>query len=82
LAARFGCSVKDLAVAWVLAKGADIVALVGARQRPQLAQAVAALDFAFTPAEMAVIETIAAPDAPRGARYPEPLIARLDSERG
>ncbi len=77
-----GVSVSQLAIAWVLARGADIVPLVGARRRPQLADALAALELELSPADLAQIEQAVPVDAVAGTRYPAPLMAGLDSERG
>jgi aryl-alcohol dehydrogenase-like predicted oxidoreductase len=49
LAAEKGVTQSQLAIAWVLAKGADIVPVMGARTRSQLAEALAALDVILSP---------------------------------
>jgi aryl-alcohol dehydrogenase-like predicted oxidoreductase len=65
-----GCSVAQLAIAWVVAQGTDIVPLVGARTRQRLAEALPALDLTLTAADLAEIETAVPPGAVRGDRYP------------
>ena len=76
-----GATVAQAAIAWVLSRGGDVVPLVGARTREQLAEALGALDLALTPDDLAAIEAAVPPDAVAGARYPEQGMAGLDSER-
>jgi aryl-alcohol dehydrogenase-like predicted oxidoreductase len=80
VAEEIGGTVAQLAIAWTLARGADIVPLVGARRRDQLAEALAALDLSLGPQEVARIEAAAPVGAAAGGRYPEPLLRHLDSE--
>jgi aryl-alcohol dehydrogenase-like predicted oxidoreductase len=77
-----GASAAQLAIAWVLARGEDIVPLVGARRRDRLAEALGALEIQLTPADLAAIEAAVPRDAAAGERYPAPLMVHLDSERG
>jgi aryl-alcohol dehydrogenase-like predicted oxidoreductase len=77
-----GASVAQVAIAWVLAQGNDIVPLVGARRRAQLDEALGALDLTLTPADLAAIEQAVPKGAAAGARYAEAQMAMLDSERG
>ena len=51
-----GATVAQLAIAWVLSRGEDIVPLVGARRRDRLAEALGALDIALTADDVAAIE--------------------------
>lgn len=76
-----GCTVAQLAIAWVAAQGNDIVPLVGARKPARLAEALGALDVTLTPEDMARIEAAAPAGAAAGERYPAALIPTLDSER-
>ncbi|MFT3723912.1 MAG: aldo/keto reductase [Hyphomonadaceae bacterium] len=76
-----GCTVAQLAIAWVYAQGEDIVPLIGARKPARLAEALGALDVTLTPADMARIEAAAPTSAVAGTRYPAALIPSLDSER-
>ncbi len=82
LAETKGVTVAQLAIAWVLARGEDIVALVGARTRGRLAEALGALDVELGAEELAELERAVPPDAAAGERYPEHGMATLDSERG
>jgi aryl-alcohol dehydrogenase-like predicted oxidoreductase len=74
-------SVAQVAIAWVLSRGDDIVALVGARTRERLSEALGALDLELTEADLAAIESAVPPGAASGERYPSEQMAILDSER-
>ncbi len=76
-----GASVAQIAIAWVLAQGDDIVPLIGARRRDRLAEALGALDLALSPDDLAAIERAAPKGAAAGSRYDEHQMAMLDSER-
>jgi aryl-alcohol dehydrogenase-like predicted oxidoreductase len=76
-----GCTVAQLAIAWVAAQGEDIVPLVGARKRERLAEALKAADIVLTEADKARIEAAAPAGAVAGDRYPTAQVAMLDSER-
>jgi len=75
-----GCTTAQLAIAWVLSRGGDVVPLIGAKRRDQLAGAIGALDVALTAAELARIEAAIPAGAVAGERYGAPLMAHLDSE--
>jgi pyridoxine 4-dehydrogenase len=81
IADRKGCSVAQLAIAWVLAQGDDIVPLVGARRRERLAEALRAPDIILRSADLAEIALAVPPDAAAGSRYPAAQMAMLDSEK-
>jgi aryl-alcohol dehydrogenase-like predicted oxidoreductase len=81
LAAAKGATVAQLAVAWVLSQGADIIPLVGSRTRQQLHEALGALEIELTAGDLAAIEKAVPRGAAAGARYPAPQMAMLDSER-
>jgi aryl-alcohol dehydrogenase-like predicted oxidoreductase len=74
-------TVAQVAIAWVLAQGSDIVPLVGARRRDRLAEALGALEVTLTEDDLAVIETAFPSDAAAGARYDAGQMAVLDSEK-
>ncbi len=75
-----GASPAQLAIAWVCARGADIVPVIGARRREQLKEALGALELALDPADLARIEAAAAAHLTAGARYDPAQMAHLDSE--
>jgi aryl-alcohol dehydrogenase-like predicted oxidoreductase len=81
VAAGKGVSVAQVAIAWVLAQGTDIVPLVGARRRERLEEALGALEVTFDAGDLAAIEAAVPKGAASGGRYPEPMLAHLDSER-
>jgi len=76
-----GTTTAQLAIAWVLSRGEDVVPLIGARRRERLHEALGALDVELTDEDLARIEEAVPPDAAAGARYAEPQMAQLDSER-
>jgi len=77
-----GATVAEIAIAWVLAKGEDIVPVIGARRRDQLKEAIRALDVKLGPADLAALEKAAPKEAVAGERYNAQGMATLDSERG
>jgi len=81
VAARLGCSVAQIAIAWVLSQGDDIVPLIGARTRDRLAESLGALDLTLSPVDLAAIEAAVPKDSAAGERYARAQMAHLDSER-
>jgi aryl-alcohol dehydrogenase-like predicted oxidoreductase len=81
LADARGATVAQVAVSWVLARGEDIVALVGARTTERLREALGALELELDDADLAALERAIPPDAAIGERYPQQQMAVLDSER-
>ena len=75
-------TVAQLAIAWVLSRGEDIVPLVGARRRDQLAEALGATKLQLTAEDLEAIERAVPAGAAAGDRYHAPQMATLDSERG
>jgi aryl-alcohol dehydrogenase-like predicted oxidoreductase len=82
IAAARGATVAQIAIAWALHRGEDIVPLVGARTRERLAEALGALDVELGAGDAAAIERAIPPGAAAGDRYPEAQMAMLDSENG
>ncbi len=76
-----GATVAQVAIAWVLARGEDVVALVGSRTREQLTEALGAERLQLDADDLASLEQAIPPEAAVGDRYPEPQMATLDSER-
>jgi aryl-alcohol dehydrogenase-like predicted oxidoreductase len=81
VAASRGVSVAQLAIAWVLSRGDDIVPLVGTRRRGRLADSLGALDIELGTDDLAAIERAVPPGAAAGDRYAPAQLAQLDSER-
>ena len=73
-----GATAAQLAIAWVLARGEDIVPLVGARTRSRLAESLAALDLTLTSEDFARIEAAVPPGSISGDRYAKPMMAMLN----
>ncbi len=81
IAGKKRASVAQLAFAWVLAQGEDIVPLIGARRRDRLEEALGALDLKLSADDLAEIARAVPADAVAGERYAPPQMAMLDSER-
>jgi aryl-alcohol dehydrogenase-like predicted oxidoreductase len=76
-----GATVAQLAIAWVLSRGEDIVPLVGARTRERLAESLGAVEVELSDEDLAAIEGAVPPGAAAGERYDDQQMAILDSER-
>jgi aryl-alcohol dehydrogenase-like predicted oxidoreductase len=71
LADRKGCTPSQLAIAWLLARGHDIVPIPGTKRRRYLEENVAALNVARSRDELALIDSIAPRGVAAGTRYPD-----------
>jgi len=71
MAREKGCAPSQLALAWVLVQGDDIVPIPGTKRRRYLEENVGALDVSLTPEDLARIDRIIPPGAAAGTRYPE-----------
>jgi len=69
LAAEKGVTASQLALAWVLAQGNDIVPIPGTKRRTYLAENISALDIELTPEDLASIEAVAPKGSAAGERY-------------
>ncbi|MEO3745751.1 aldo/keto reductase [Plantactinospora sp. B5E13] len=76
-----GATVAQVAIAWVLSRGGDVVPLVGARRRDRLTESLGALELTLDPDDLAAIERAVPAGAAAGTRYAGPLMQHLDSER-
>lgn len=76
-----GATPAQVAIAWVLTRGDDVVPLVGARRRDRLAEALGAAELELNADDLATIEQAIPADAAAGERYQAPQMATLDSER-
>lgn len=81
IAAGRNATPAQLAIVWVLSRGTDIIALIGARRPAQLEDAVRALELTLSRQELAELEKAIPPDAIAGTRYDESQMRWLDSER-
>jgi aryl-alcohol dehydrogenase-like predicted oxidoreductase len=75
-------TVAQIAIAWVLSRGGDIVPLIGARRRERLTEALGALDVSLSVDDLVRIEEAIPAGAAAGERYHAEQMAILDSERG
>jgi aryl-alcohol dehydrogenase-like predicted oxidoreductase len=76
-----GATVAQVAVAWVLGQGQDVVPLVGARRRDRLTESLAAVELELSAGDLEAIEAAVPADAVAGTRYDAAQMAFLDSER-
>jgi aryl-alcohol dehydrogenase-like predicted oxidoreductase len=80
IAAEKGGTVAQVVIAWVLARGSDIVPLVGARRRERLIESLGALDLGLTAGDLLRIEEAVPLGAAAGDRYDASQMSHLDSE--
>ena len=71
LAATFGVTSSQLALAWVLAQGEDIVPIPGSSRRAHLEENLASLEVSLSPEDLARIDEVAPKGVAAGERYPE-----------
>jgi aryl-alcohol dehydrogenase-like predicted oxidoreductase len=78
LATRKGVSPGQIALAWLLHKGPDVVPIPGTKRRRYLEENVAAADVALSAGEMAALDAALAPENVRGPRYGQKQMAQVD----
>jgi aryl-alcohol dehydrogenase-like predicted oxidoreductase len=76
-----GATVAQVAIAWVLSRGEDVVPLVGARRRERLGESLGAVDLRLSQNELAAVEAAVPADAAAGTRYDAMQMSMLDSEK-
>jgi aryl-alcohol dehydrogenase-like predicted oxidoreductase len=72
IASEKGCKASQLALAWVLAQGEDVVPIPGTTRRAHLEENVAALELTLSPGDLARLNEVAPKGASAGERYAEP----------
>jgi aryl-alcohol dehydrogenase-like predicted oxidoreductase len=77
MAAEKSCTPAQLALAWVLAQGKDIVPIPGTAKRKNLDENLGALEVSLTPADLARIEELAPRGAAAGDRYNQEMMKRV-----
>jgi aryl-alcohol dehydrogenase-like predicted oxidoreductase len=77
LAKRKGCTPAQLALAWVLAQGDDVIPIPGTKQKKRLLENIGALDVKLSDGELAEITSAVPAGAVKGTRYPEGQMASL-----
>lgn len=78
IAADKKCKPAQLALAWVLVQGKDIVPIPGTKHRPYLEENVLALKLALTPSDLKRLNEAAPPGVASGARYDEAAMRRVN----
>ena len=78
LARAHACTPANIALAWLLARGSDIVPIPGTRRRSYLCDNLAALRVQLPAADLRLLSEAFAGDAVAGARYPEHLLKAID----
>jgi aryl-alcohol dehydrogenase-like predicted oxidoreductase len=78
LAVKKGCKPSQLALAWVLAQGKDIVPIPGTKRRKYLEENAAAVDIELSQEELAELDDVFPKDAAAGQRYPEHMMALVN----
>ena len=78
LARRRGVTGSQVALAWLLHRGEDIVPIPGTKRRRYLEENLASASLALAPAEVAELDRALAPDAIAGPRYNERMMGFVD----
>ena len=78
IAEEKGCTPAQLALAWVLAQGRDVIPIPGTKRRSYLEQNAAAMDLTLTQKDLRRIEEVAPRGAAKGSRYPEEMMRFVD----
>jgi len=78
IATAKSCTAAQVALAWVLAQGADIVPIPGTKRRKYLEQNIGAIDVTLSADELKTLSTTFAPGAAHGTRYPAAAMAALN----
>jgi aryl-alcohol dehydrogenase-like predicted oxidoreductase len=78
MAQEKGCSPAQLALAWLLAQGKDIVPIPGSRQRARVEENAGAVGITLTPADLDALNAIAPRGVAAGSRYPEAAMRLLN----
>ena len=79
LAQEVGCTPSQLALAWVLAQGDEIVPIPGTKRRKYLDQNVAAVDVRLSPEQLAELDAIFPLGVASGDRYPKVAMANVNA---
>jgi aryl-alcohol dehydrogenase-like predicted oxidoreductase len=74
MAAARGCAPSQLALAWVLGQGGDIVPIPGTKRRDRLEENLGALEQVLCPGELVELSGLFPPGAAAGPRYPESMM--------
>ncbi len=80
LSERHGCHSSQIALAWLLSRGGDILPIPGTMNPDHLASNVAALDLKLSDQEIELLETVFVAGAAAGTRYPESQMHQMNAE--
>jgi aryl-alcohol dehydrogenase-like predicted oxidoreductase len=72
------CTPGQLALAWLLAQGEDIIPIPGTKRRKYLEENAGAMDVKLTPDDLRRIDEVAPHGAASGLRYPEQMMAAVN----
>lgn len=78
IAARKGCTTAQLALAWVLQQGEDIIPIPGTRREKYLRDNIAATEVTLMPEDLAELDRLMPLGAAVGDRYPSQLMNRVN----
>jgi aryl-alcohol dehydrogenase-like predicted oxidoreductase len=78
MAEEKGCTTAQLALAWVLAKGEDVVPIPGTKHRRYLDENIGALEVKLIDEDLRRLDEILPPGAAAGPRYPEQAMAAVN----
>lgn len=78
IAAEIGCTPGQLALAWVLAQGDDVIPIPGTKRRKYLEENLGALTVRLTPEHLATLDAACPLDVAAGERYPASMMGALD----
>jgi aryl-alcohol dehydrogenase-like predicted oxidoreductase len=81
IAAEYDATPSQLAIAWALSKGNDIIPVMGSRTRAQLQEVIAAAQMSLPEEAIALLEEVFAEERVAGTRYDPAQMRMLDSER-
>ncbi|HEX4284198.1 MAG TPA: aldo/keto reductase [Terracidiphilus sp.] len=78
IAGQRGATASQIALAWLLAKGDDVVPIPGTKRRKYLEENVAATELTLTPQEVAQLDAALSPESIAGPRYSPQMMAMVD----
>jgi aryl-alcohol dehydrogenase-like predicted oxidoreductase len=78
LALEKGCKPSQLALAWVMAQGEDIIPIPGTKRRKYLEENAAAAEIELSQEDLARLDEVFPQDAAAGQRYPEQMMALVN----
>jgi aryl-alcohol dehydrogenase-like predicted oxidoreductase len=78
MASKKGCKASQLALAWVLAQGEEVVPIPGTTRRAHLEENIAALELTLSPEDLARLNEVAPKGATAGERYPGPAMRAVN----